>query len=264
MIAIVGSIGFQNPDLVRTYVRTLLPDTTVISGAAEGVDSIAELEARACGLSVVIFPADWKTFGRAAGPIRNRQIVDTADSVVAFWNGRSRGTLNTVIVGLIHAKPVRVVGEDGQNVALKAALSAAKQRGVIAAIHVDKDEDDVNTQIIAGILTQNPSGNTPNRPADLAGMIEHFGLQHVQATLERRNLWSCLNDQRCWDTVERIVKVPGWNPPAEAEDDPMITVTRSAQPRRVLFRAPPGMFRHVPSPTGKHGGPGGDDADDQP
>ena len=37
-------------------------------------------------------PADWQRYGRGAGPIRNKQIVESADLVIAFWDGKSNGT----------------------------------------------------------------------------------------------------------------------------------------------------------------------------
>ena len=95
-IAIVGSR--KNVDLgrVRAFVRTLPASVTVVSGGAIGVDRTAEDEARACGLSVISFPADWETHGKAAGMIRNKDIVSNSECVVAFWDGQSSGTENTI------------------------------------------------------------------------------------------------------------------------------------------------------------------------
>ena len=68
-IAIVGSRNYTDADGVVEYVNSLPDDTIVITGGADGVDSIAEGAARKRGLEVIIYRPDWDTFGRAAGPI---------------------------------------------------------------------------------------------------------------------------------------------------------------------------------------------------
>lgn len=67
----------------------------VIHGAASGIDSAA---GRVCeGIwTVKSVPADWKTHGRAAGPIRNRKMAGMADALIAVWDGKSRGTKNMI------------------------------------------------------------------------------------------------------------------------------------------------------------------------
>lgn len=50
---------------------------------------------------LVILP-DWKQYNRGAGAVRNREIVDTADFVVAIWDGKSKGTK----ISINHAKKV--------------------------------------------------------------------------------------------------------------------------------------------------------------
>jgi len=69
--------------------------TEIIHGAASGVDSAAH---RVCeGLwPIKPVPADWKAHGRAAGPIRNRQMAGMADALIAVWDGKSRGTRNMI------------------------------------------------------------------------------------------------------------------------------------------------------------------------
>jgi predicted Rossmann fold nucleotide-binding protein DprA/Smf involved in DNA uptake len=79
-----------------------------VSGGAKGVDTWAESEARRLGMSTMIFPAKWHLLGKMAGYARNRDIVDAADEVVAFWDGRSRGTAHTAEIAERAGKPVRV------------------------------------------------------------------------------------------------------------------------------------------------------------
>lgn len=108
-VAIVGSRDFGELDLVVKFVRSLPSDTVVVSGGAPGVDSKAESEARKCGLRVVIYKPDWVGDGNIAGFIRNRRIVKSADRVVAFWDGKSTGTKNTLAIAKRLHVPVEVI-----------------------------------------------------------------------------------------------------------------------------------------------------------
>lgn len=110
-IAVVGSrdisLSFE-----RFYelLGDLLPDeaTAVISGGARGVDSLAAQFAKMRGLPLEEFLPDYKLFGKIAPLVRNRSIVDSADFVVALWDGKSRGTLNTIDYTLESNKPLLV------------------------------------------------------------------------------------------------------------------------------------------------------------
>lgn len=66
--------------------------TEVISGCAPGVDTIGEEWAVDHGIHIRRFPADWDTHGKAAGPIRNRQMAANADALILVWDGSSRGS----------------------------------------------------------------------------------------------------------------------------------------------------------------------------
>lgn len=66
--------------------------TCVISGGAQGVDLLGERWAREQGLPYLRFPAGWQAHGRGAGPIRNEQMAQEAQALIAIWDGASRGT----------------------------------------------------------------------------------------------------------------------------------------------------------------------------
>lgn len=68
----------------------------ILSGKANGADSLGERYATERGYKVVGYPADWKKNGRAAGPIRNKQMAENADALIAFWDGCSHGTKNMI------------------------------------------------------------------------------------------------------------------------------------------------------------------------
>lgn len=133
-VAIVGSRRFPSPDAVNRFVANLPADSIVVSGGAPGVDSWAEEAARQHGLGIQIFAADWDGLGRKAGPIRNAQIIAHADELVAFWDGKSRGTLNTVVQAREAGRPVRVFDTAGAPVQIELALQVAEALGVVAGI----------------------------------------------------------------------------------------------------------------------------------
>lgn len=130
-VAIVGSRAFPNPELVTGFVRALPPGTIVVSGGARGVDRWAEEAAAGRGLETRIFEADWEGLGRRAGPIRNAKIVAESDFLIAFWDGRSRGTLNAVLNGRDRGIPVEILGPSGEEIPLLSALVVAEETGVL-------------------------------------------------------------------------------------------------------------------------------------
>lgn len=84
------------------------PVTEIVSGGAAGVDLLGEELAATNGVPVKRFPADWATHGKAAGPIRNRQMAEYADALVAVWDGKSRGTKNMIDEAKKRGLPVYV------------------------------------------------------------------------------------------------------------------------------------------------------------
>jgi hypothetical protein len=103
-------------ELLQARVSQLPAGTIVIHGAARGADRLAGEAATARGLEVEAYPADWRRYGRfAAGPIRNRQMLDSGiDQLIAFTRDlqSSKGTLNCVEQARKRGVPVEVLGED--------------------------------------------------------------------------------------------------------------------------------------------------------
>lgn len=106
-VAIVGSRDYHHLENVKEVVDKLLPSWVVVTGGARGVDQAAERAARARGMQVQVILPDWQQHGKAAGPIRNRQIVDAADMIIAFWDLESPGTKSTIDYAL-HRKPIKI------------------------------------------------------------------------------------------------------------------------------------------------------------
>lgn len=69
----------------------------VLHGGARGADSISGGAAQQLNLDVDVVRPDWSRYGTAAGFIRNVTMLERRpDYVIAFWDGRSRGTLHTI------------------------------------------------------------------------------------------------------------------------------------------------------------------------
>ena len=88
-IGVIGSRGVIVPDIGR-YIGEV---DEIVSGGAVGVDSCAAEYATVNGIKLTVFLPQYDRYGKAAPIVRNKQIVDYADKIVAFWDGNSRGTL---------------------------------------------------------------------------------------------------------------------------------------------------------------------------
>lgn len=80
----------------------------IISGGGGNIDMAAEQFALSMKFPFQEFPADWNQHGKAAGPIRNRQMAEMADVGIVVWDGQSRGTLNMVTELVKRRRPIFV------------------------------------------------------------------------------------------------------------------------------------------------------------
>lgn len=100
-IAVIGSRTFNDYKLLAASLHLLgITDSAIsneiISGGARGADRLAENFAENLGIKCTVIKPDWGRYGKAAGIIRNQSIIDAADMVVAFWDGHSKGTKNSI------------------------------------------------------------------------------------------------------------------------------------------------------------------------
>lgn len=113
-VIIAGGRDFADYTLLKSKLDIALSSKThldieIISGTARGADRLGEKYSMEAGHSLKKFPADWDTHGKSAGHIRNRQMGDYADALVAFWDGSSRGTKGMIEYMRKLNKPVRVI-----------------------------------------------------------------------------------------------------------------------------------------------------------
>ena len=98
-VIIAGTRDFADYVLLCSFADEALAgmdDIEIVSGGARGADALGERYAREHGYALKVFPAEWKKWGRAAGPIRNGQMAGYADALIAFWDGRSAGTRDMI------------------------------------------------------------------------------------------------------------------------------------------------------------------------
>ena len=78
------------------YLKSGFKASEIVSGGCRGVDLAGEQFAQERQIPIKRFLPDWDRYGKAAGPIRNAQMADYADALIAIWDGASRGTLSMI------------------------------------------------------------------------------------------------------------------------------------------------------------------------
>lgn len=99
-ILVCGDRNWTDVDLIKKALSQYPKDTIIVHGDCRGADKLAAWVARGLGMEVRAYPADWKKYGRAAGPIRNKQMLDqeSPDLIIAFHDdvSRPRGTADMI------------------------------------------------------------------------------------------------------------------------------------------------------------------------
>lgn len=114
---VIGSRTFKDYNLMCEKLDNLLKNhknVVIVSGGASGADSLAERYAKERGFELKVFPAEWNKFGNAAGYIRNRQMHEfiakqDKRGVVAFWDGKSKGTVHSFELAKTYNNPIRII-----------------------------------------------------------------------------------------------------------------------------------------------------------
>lgn len=99
IVGIVGSRGFTDEAFMEQMVEDAVGIENIdciVSGGAKGADSLGERLAIKHNIPTIIYKPNWLKYGKSAGMIRNKEIVEASDVVIAFWDGESKGTMNTI------------------------------------------------------------------------------------------------------------------------------------------------------------------------
>ena len=104
-IAIVGSRNITVSDIGK-YISDA---GEIVSGGAVGVDGCAAEYAKENGIKLTEFLPQYERYGRAAPIVRNKEIVDYSDKIIAFWDGRSKGTLSVIKYAQKTGKPCEII-----------------------------------------------------------------------------------------------------------------------------------------------------------
>ena len=114
-LIVAGGRDFVNTQVMITVLMDLVekdkidPNPELVCGMARGADMLAYSLWANHNMKIHTFPADWKTHPRSAGYIRNAEMGNFADVLVAFWDGKSRGTKHMIDIMQRLNKPVYIV-----------------------------------------------------------------------------------------------------------------------------------------------------------
>lgn len=114
-LAIIGSRTFRDYELLSAEIAKLPKPAVIVSGGAKGADFLGKQYADEHKIETKIFPAIWHPQGedgpmdKGAGMKRNTDIIKEADAVLAFWDGDSTGTIDSINKSLMFKKHVKIV-----------------------------------------------------------------------------------------------------------------------------------------------------------
>lgn len=112
-VIIAGSRGCEewNEDYFKKIDSILvnLENVVIISGTARGADKLGENYSKRRHLKLIKMPADWNKYGNSAGMVRNNDMADYGDYLIAFWDGKSKGTSHMIKTAKEKGLKVRII-----------------------------------------------------------------------------------------------------------------------------------------------------------
>ena len=116
-VIVAGSRTFGNFKLLCEKLDNILANktnVTIISGMANGADMLGVKYAEMRKLKILKMPADWNTHGLKAGYLRNMEMAKASNALVAFWDGKSKGTNHMIAIAKELNLPTRIIRYDNE------------------------------------------------------------------------------------------------------------------------------------------------------
>jgi YspA, cpYpsA-related SLOG family len=111
-VIIAGSRNFNNYELLKEKCDKILSeqkDVEIVCGMAKGADLLGKQYQEEKGYQLKEFPAEWDKFGKSAGYIRNEEMAKYSDSLIAFWDGKSKGTKHMIDLAEKYKLKIRII-----------------------------------------------------------------------------------------------------------------------------------------------------------
>jgi hypothetical protein len=108
-VGVIGSRGFNDNEKLTQIMDEIEDVHLIVSGGAKGADLLGEKWANENGVETLIFKPNWSKYGKRAGFIRNEDIVKNSDYIIAFWDGNSKGTENSINLAKKLNIPIKII-----------------------------------------------------------------------------------------------------------------------------------------------------------
>ena len=116
-VIIAGGRDFVDYNLLREKVNNILTEKrathkiVIVSGCARGADTLGMRYASENIFDVDEYPADWDKYGKKAGYMRNVEMAENADALIAFWDGKSKGTKSLIKYAKNDKKEIIIISD---------------------------------------------------------------------------------------------------------------------------------------------------------
>lgn len=114
-LIVAGGRDFTHAPMLAKSIINLVEEmpedikVSIVSGMARGADRLGYEFAKKNGITCYEFPADWDRYGKVAGYKRNEAMAEFSDGVIAFWDGKSKGTQHMIETMHYLGKSVHIV-----------------------------------------------------------------------------------------------------------------------------------------------------------
>lgn len=113
-IVVAGCRDYSNYEEAKKYIDFCISKIkdkytlVFVSGGCSGADFLGERYARENGYGTEIYFANWKKYGKSAGPKRNEEMSKIGDYFICFWDGKSKGTKSMINYARKTGKPIKI------------------------------------------------------------------------------------------------------------------------------------------------------------